>query len=33
VLDNLNVQLDIDLNLDGTIDQTIMVTWAELDIG
>ena len=33
VLDNLNVQLDIDLNLDGTIDQTIMATWAELDIG
>jgi hypothetical protein len=33
VLDNLNVQLDIDLNLDGVIDRTIMVTWAELDIG
>jgi hypothetical protein len=33
VIDNLNVQLDIDLNLDGTIDQTIMVTWADLDIG
>ena len=33
VLDNLNVQLDIDLNLDGVIDRTIMVTWADLDIG
>jgi len=33
VLDNLNVQLEIDLDLDGTIDQTIIVTWAELDIG
>ena len=33
VLDNLNVELGIDLDLDGTIDQTIVVTWAELDIG
>jgi len=33
VLDNLNVQLGIDLDLDGTIDQTIVVTWADLDIG
>ncbi len=33
VFDNLNVQLDIDLNLDGTIDETIVVTWTELDIG
>jgi hypothetical protein len=32
-LDNLNVQLDIDFDLDGTIDETIVVTWAELDIG
>ena len=32
VLDNINVQLDIDFDLDGTIDQTIMVTWTELDI-
>lgn len=33
VLDNISVQLDIDLNLNGTIDTTITVTWAELDIG
>ena len=32
VLDNINVQLDIDTNLDGTIDQTIVVTWTDLDI-
>jgi hypothetical protein len=32
VLDNINVQFDIDLNLDGMIDETIVVTWAELDI-
>jgi hypothetical protein len=32
VLDNINVQLEIDLDLDGTIDQTIVVTWTELDI-
>jgi hypothetical protein len=33
VLDNLNVELGIDLDLDGTIDQTLVVTWADLDIG
>jgi len=33
VLDNLSVQLDIDLDLNGTIDETIVVTWAALDIG
>lgn len=33
VLDNLNVELGIDLDLDGTIDQTIVVAWANLDIG
>lgn len=32
VLDNLSVQLEIDLDLDGTIDQTVVVTWAALDI-
>lgn len=32
VIDNISVQLDIDFDLDGTIDQTIVVTWAELDI-
>jgi hypothetical protein len=32
VLDNINVQLEIDLDLDGTIDETIVVTWTELDI-
>ena len=32
VLDNINVQLEIDIDLDGTIDQTIVVTWADLDI-
>ena len=32
VLDNINVQLDIDLDRSGTIDETIVVTWAELDI-
>jgi hypothetical protein len=32
VLDNISVQLEIDLDLDGTIDETIVVTWAELDI-
>ena len=31
-LDNLSVQLDIDLDLDGAIDETIVVTWDELDI-
>ncbi|MGB5625216.1 MAG: hypothetical protein WBM61_05745, partial [Woeseiaceae bacterium] len=33
VVDNISVQLDIDFERDGTIDQTIVVTWAELDIG
>ena len=33
VLDNISVQLDIDLDLNDTIDETIVVTWAELDIG
>jgi hypothetical protein len=33
VLDNANVQLEIDIDLDGTIDQTIVVTWTELGIG
>ena len=32
VLDNINVQLEIDVDLNGTIDQTIVVTWAELGI-
>jgi len=32
VLDNIRVQLDIDLDLNGTIDETIVVTWAALDI-
>jgi len=26
------VQLEIDVDLDGMIDRTIVVTWAELDI-
>ena len=30
-LDNINVQFEIDVALNGTIDQTIVVTWAELD--
>ena len=33
VLDNISVQLEIDLDLDGTIDETVVVTWATLDIG
>jgi len=33
VVDNISVQLEIDFERDGTIDQTIVVTWAELDIG
>ena len=33
VLGNINVQLDIDLALDGTVDETIVVTWSELDVG
>jgi len=32
VRDNISIQLEIDLNLDGTIDETIVATWAELDI-
>lgn len=32
VLDNIRVQLDIDLDLNGTIDETIVVTWDALDI-
>ena len=32
VIDNISVQLEIDVDLDGTIDRTIIVTWAELDI-
>jgi len=31
VLDNISVQLEVDLDLDGTIDETIVVAWAELD--
>jgi len=32
VLDNISVQLEIDLDLDGIIDDMIVVTWAELGI-
>jgi len=32
VIDNINVRLEIDTNLDGTIDSTIVVSWDELDI-
>jgi hypothetical protein len=32
VLDNMSVQLEIDLDRDGTIDQTIVVTWTDLDV-
>jgi len=32
VLDNISVQLEIDHDLDGTIEQTVVVTWTELDI-
>ena len=32
VLDNISVQLEIDLDLDGTIDQMMIVPWSELDI-
>ena len=32
VLDNINVQLEIDIDLDGTIDRTMVVAWTELDI-
>jgi hypothetical protein len=33
VIDNLSVRLDIDIDLDGTIDQTLVVTWDDLDVG
>jgi hypothetical protein len=29
-IDDVNVQIDIDNNRDGTVDETIMTTWAEL---
>lgn len=32
VLDNMSVQLEVDLDRDGTIDQTIVVSWTELDV-
>jgi hypothetical protein len=32
VLDNINVQLEIDVDLDDTIDRTIVVAWTELGI-
>ena len=32
VLDNISVQLELDIDLDGTIDQTIVVNWSDLDI-
>ena len=32
VLDNFSVELAVDLDLDGTTDQRIVVTWTELDI-
>lgn len=32
VIDNMSVQLEIDEDLDGTVDDTIVVTWDELDI-
>lgn len=32
VIDNISVQLDIDEDLNGSIDATIVVTWAALDI-
>ncbi len=32
VLDDMNVQLEIDLDLDGTVDETIVVAWTDLDI-
>jgi len=31
VLDNISVQLEIDLDLDGTIDATLVVPWATFD--
>ena len=30
---DISVQLEVDSNLDGMIDSTIVVTWDELDIG
>lgn len=32
VIDNISVQLEIDIDLDGTIDRTIVVNWSDLDI-
>ena len=32
VLDDINVQVEIDIDLDGTIDLTMVVTWTELGI-
>lgn len=32
VIDNISVQLELDIDLDGTIDQTIIVNWSDLDI-
>ena len=32
VIDNLSVRLEIDEDLDGTIDDTIVVSWDDLDI-
>lgn len=31
-LDNINVQLDVDIDLDGMIDATFVVTWTALDL-
>ena len=33
VLDNMRVQLDVDTDLNGSIDATIVVTWDQLDSG
>lgn len=33
VIDNINVQLEIDEDLDGIIDATVIVAWDDLDIG
>lgn len=32
VLDNISVQLEVDVDLNGTIDHTFVVTWVDLDI-
>jgi hypothetical protein len=32
VIDNVNIQLEIDLDLDGVIDRTIVVGWTDLDL-